>query len=108
MLYQLEQGKTEEWIAKQCRQGNMPLPDSIEKAPSILMGLELYMWAYTELDSCRPYTMGGPLCIPWTAVRDYAKANRFSRRQSSRLEVLCRKMDKAYLEWYGKKNGGDK
>lgn len=105
MLYALEQGTIEELIVTQCRRDGLPLPARIAGAPQLRTGLELYLTAFVELSTCRPSGFAGPGPIPWTAIREYAVAYRFSARQTSCLESLIRRVDRAYLEYCEKQNG---
>ncbi len=77
----------------------------IENAPSLFMGLELFWEAYADLSTCRPVSFGGPLPIPWSAIRDYAEAHDFDEEQAETLELLVRRMDSEFLKWHEAKYG---
>jgi len=75
----------------------MPLPQRIQNAPDLNLGLSLYFTAFWDLDTCRPVGFGyGP--IPWSAVRDYALTFEFDEEQQEALFYLIRKLDNAYLQ----------
>ena len=105
LLYQLEQGKDEMWIAEQCRQSNQPLPKKIENAPQLGVGLELYWDAYTELSGSRSASFSGAAPIPWPTVAEYAMLYEFDEEQRERLFYFVRTMDAAFIRWFEKKHG---
>ncbi len=73
-----------------------PLPPSIQNAPELGLGLELYYGAFCDLDSCRSFGWGtGP--IPWTAVRQWADTYDIYGEQFDDLVYFIRAMDAAYL-----------
>lgn len=80
----------------------LPLPDKIQNAPELRPGLELYLRAYYELDSCRAIGMGeGP--IPWTALDQWAGRLGLDEEERGDLFYLVRRLDNAYLEHVSKK-----
>jgi len=102
LLYTLERGEVEQRLIKQCLKMRRPLPDSIQNAPALELGLELYWDAFWDLSTCRPSGFGaGP--IPWLAIRDYGLTFGFDDEQLEDLFYLVRVMDNAYLEHYKKK-----
>lgn len=75
----------------------LPLPDRIQNAPDLELGLELYMGAFWDLDSCRPLGYGeGP--IPWTTIEQYAQLNGIEGEQREMLHHHIRQLDNAYLK----------
>lgn len=81
-----------------------PLPERIQNAPQLHLGLQLYYDAFFELNTCRTVGMGlGP--IPWTAVIDYARAFEFDDEQTDSLIYFVREMDAAFLAQKNKKDG---
>lgn len=80
----------------------MPIPDSIQNAPQLHMGLELYLDAFYELNTCR-MSGWGVMPISWSSIRDYAEAYDFSGAQTERLFTHVRALDKAFREHHGKK-----
>jgi len=98
----LEQGPTEQRIIKQCMRARKPFPKSIQNAPRLFMGLELYWDAFWDLSTCRPAGMGaGP--IPWSVIRDYAVTFELDQDQEEELYHHIRVMDNAFLEHHAKK-----
>lgn len=88
---------------RQCISDKVPLPKRIQNAPRILLGLEIFYSAYTELSSTRSAGFGsGP--IPWTAIKDYAAAYEIEGEQAEDLFYFIRMMDNAYLDWSHAKN----
>ena len=74
-----------------------PLPERIENAPELILGSELYLHAFFDLDSERSHGMGLTR-IPWSSVKDYAVAFDFDERQTEDLHYYIRKMDAANLQ----------
>ncbi len=69
------------------------------------MGLEIYWEAYSDLSTCRPVSFGGPLPIPWSAIREYAEAHDLDGEQTESMEFLVRRMDAEFLKWYEARYG---
>lgn len=85
-------------------QRRLPLPDRIQNAPDLELGLELYLGAFYDLDSCRTIGWGeGP--IPWTAVEQYAQLNEIEGEQRADLHYHVRQLDTAYLQFRASKAG---
>ena len=102
MLYQLEQGKTEEEIIRQCQLHRMPLPDKIANAPTLELGLDFYFTAFTELTTCRPVGMGEGM-IPWTAIKEWGVFNKLDEEEFYDFKYLISAMDSAYIDFKVKK-----
>lgn len=80
----------------------LPLPQKIQNAPQLILGLELYYSAFIDLNSTRSLGMvPGP--IPWPVIKGYAETYEFSEEQTEDLFYFVRSMDKAYLEFAGGK-----
>lgn len=78
-------------------QRKLPLPDRIKDAPDLELGLELYLGAFWDLDSCRPLGWAeGP--IPWTVIEQYAQLNELEGEQREMLHYHVRQLDNAYLK----------
>lgn len=93
----MTQGETEKEIRRQAKMHNMPLPESILKAPILNPSLIFYWEAFVHLSTCRSVGMAeGP--IPWLAIHEYA--NRFSLDSDSfdRLLKIISAMDREYLK----------
>lgn len=78
-------------------QRRLPLPDRIQNAPELELGLMLYLVAFWDLDSCRPLGYGeGP--IPWTTIEQYAQLNGIEGEQCEMLHYHVRQLDNTYLK----------
>jgi hypothetical protein len=96
LLYALEQGPVEKRIIDQCMRERLPLPQRIQDAPELWIGLELYYGAFVDLNTCRPSGWG--MCpIPWTAIADYASVYRITGEQKDDLFYFVRAMDAAFM-----------
>lgn len=85
----------------------LPLPDKIQNAPELEPGLELYLRAFYELDSCRSVGMGeGP--IPWTAMEQWATSLGMDEEEREDVHYLVRRLDNAFLEHQAKKRAPKK
>ena len=98
MLYTLEQGPVEKRIIEQCFRERLPLPMKIQNAPQLYLGLELYLGAYFDLQSCRPSGWGDAV-IPWLTVDDYATRRGLDDEQREDLQVIVRRLDEEYLSY---------
>ena len=82
----------------------MPLPQSIQNAPELWFGLELYLNAFFDLNTERSSGMGvGP--IPWSAIDRYAERHGFDDEQRTDLQYHIRALDATYIEHHNKKSG---
>ena len=61
----------------------------------------MYLTAFYDLSTCRPYLMGGPGPIPWTAVRSYSEFLGLDRDLLRFFSSVVRVVDAAWLEWMG-------
>lgn len=97
-------GKTEQGIFKQAELTKERLPAKIENAPTLIMGLELYMNGFYMLQSTRgaAYASEGP--IPWLAMRDYCNEYRIVGDQRQDFYDLIARMDHAYLDYKAKRS----
>lgn len=96
-------GKIERTIIKQCLLSGEPIPDSIENAPQLMLGLELYLQAFFDLDSERDTSQEVIPVIKWSSIKNYAEAFDFDEEQTESLFKHIRKMDLAHLERINKK-----
>lgn len=81
----------------------LPLPHAIQNAPELWLGLELYLGAFIDLDSCRPSGWDARP-IPWTAIADYADAYGITGEQRDDLFYFVRAMDSALRKYWDAKN----
>lgn len=88
----------------------MDPPKFIAEAPVLLPGLELYLEAFKELSTCRPYIglEGVPGPIPWTAIDRYGLAHGFEEEGLDYLVRMTRALDDEFLVYMRKDNGGGK
>jgi len=85
------------------------LPKSIENAPWIAFGLELYFVAFLDLTSCRQQGYAeGP--IAWLTINDYADVHGYEGEQREDLFYHIQQLDIAYLNHKSKqiKKAADK
>lgn len=76
---------------------NMAVPKEIVDAPELRLGLDLFLQAWLDLNSCRSVGMGVGL-ISWLAREDYAVRCGFDEDQREALHHHIPKMDAVYLE----------
>lgn len=91
-MYMLEMGQSEKTIALQAIRAGQPIPERIRNAPTVPLGLELYLVAFFDLDSERTHN-GSVQRIPWTSMAQYANAYGFSEEQTMELFHFVKKMD---------------
>lgn len=94
----MEQGPTEEQIIKLALRARNPLPDPIQNAPEIPLGLGMFYQAFQELSSERTE---GP--IPGTAIRAYCRDEEIDGELADDLFYHVRNLDNALLEYTRKK-----
>lgn len=84
---------------RQCAAGNMPLPSKIADAPTLMHGLELYWFAFIELNTDRQIGYGeGP--IGWSSIMrwaDYHEIDDYEQRAD--LHRYLSAMDAVYLKF---------
>lgn len=96
-------GQAEQRILKDCYATGRPIPDRINNAPTLTLGLEFYYAAFNELSTCREVGLGmGP--IPWTEVRSYADSYGLPEEEAEDLHVLMAIMDEAFLKHFAQKS----
>lgn len=95
-------GPIEQNIAKQASLSGEQLPERIANAPTLHLGLELFLQAFFDLDSERSH--GFTLTpIPFTSVLTYARLYELDEEQTEDLLFLIRRMDNAHLARLDKK-----
>lgn len=97
MLYLLDLAPIEQNIARQAVQARKALPDNIQNAPELDLGLQLYLQAFFDLDSERLNAFS-LVRIPGSAVRTYAREYSFDDEQTALLDYYISEMDAAYLK----------
>lgn len=78
----------------------LPLPKWATERPTVPLKLAWFYKAWWELDSCRSYTEGQPLPIPWTAVYLYARHHHID---VDYLYKLVASVDFEYIKYRGEK-----
>ena len=81
----------------------MPLPDKIQNAPELLLGLELYYKAFMDLTSCRGQVYGTEGPISWLSINDYCLIHGIMGEQQEDLMYHIQRLDSVYLEHKTKK-----
>ncbi len=87
----------EQSIAKQAMRQGQPMPDRIANAPELVIGSELFLTAFFDLDSERSHATA-PTAIPWSSILEYAIVYDFDEEQTEDLLFLIKKMDAAHLK----------
>lgn len=76
----------------------MPLPNRIQNAPELFVGLELYFNAFLDLSTCRAVGAAvGP--IPFTAALSYCEMYQIEGEQREDFLWLMQRLDHKYLKW---------
>lgn len=92
----------EKTILERAHQQQGPIPQRIQDAPDLEMGLEFTYQAFGKLTTCRSFGMGpGP--IPWTAIDQYCSTYGVNGDHQEELEYLIERMDEAYLKYVNEK-----
>lgn len=99
MIYDIEQGKTEELILRQCQQQRLPIPAAIANAPEINLGEDFFLGAYLELSTCR--VQDGP--IPWWALVQYAEVHDVTGILFEELMYIVRHLDSEMANYRNEK-----
>jgi hypothetical protein len=95
----LEQGPTEKAIIHSAARDRQPLPERIQNAPDLLLGLEIYYLAFLDFTSCRTAGYGTEGPISWMTIEDYADRKGIEGAQREDLHYYISNMDAAYLEF---------
>jgi hypothetical protein len=89
-------------IIRQCLADGLPLPERMQNAPRLWLGLELYWQAFWDLTTCR--TSGWSVApIPWSAMKEYAEVLELDDEQRESMFYLVRAMDNAYMDFRARK-----
>ncbi|APL99129.1 tail chaperonin [Bordetella phage MW2] len=76
----------------------MPLPNSIQNAPELNLGLELFYTGFLDLTSCRQTGMSlGP--IPMLSILEYGMIHGIEGEQLDDFVWFVQRLDQKYLEW---------
>jgi len=93
----------EKTIIEQCYLAGMTLPEKIQNAPDLLLGLGLYYRAFLDLTSCRTAGYGTEGPISWKDTVQWAEKYELDEEQEEDLLYLVGQMDNAYLNHKTKK-----
>jgi hypothetical protein len=72
----------------------MPIPKSIQNAPDLFLGLEIYWVGFLDLANDRPIGMEEGM-ISWATVEHYARALDFNSEQTEDLHFHITALDVA-------------
>ncbi len=76
----------------------LPLPNRIQNAPELNIGLELYYVGFLDLTSCRVLGVGlGP--IPLLTILEYCLIKGIRGEQQEDFVWFIQRLDAKYLEW---------
>jgi len=81
----------------------MPLPDRIQNAPELFLGLELFYVAFMNLSSCRSQGYGTEGPIGWLQINDYCITYGIIGEQRDDLIYHVQHLDETYLGFKTKK-----
>lgn len=96
-------GQVEQRMIRECYTRKKALPERIQNAPDLFMGLELYFGAFVELNTNRSTGWSaGP--IPSWCIDDYAERLELTEEETEDLHYHIRAMDKAFLDYMARKN----
>lgn len=88
---------------EQCAKIGWELPDSIQNAPELNQGLELYLGAFFDLQASRQLGMSaGP--IWWDTIQNYCDRNGLDVEQTEAMHHHIQAMDTVYLKHLQKKS----
>ena len=79
-----------------------PVPRKIKNKPELLSGLEFYLRAFNELDSCRQIGMAQGL-IPWSAINDYSLRYNLHNEDFDYFSLIIASVDREFLAWQSTK-----
>ena len=96
-------GQVEQRMIRECYLRKKALPERIQNAPDLFVGLELYFTAFTELNTCRSTGWSaGP--IPSWCIDEFADRLELTEDEAEDLHYHIRMMDKAFLDYMSRKN----
>lgn len=85
----------------------MPVPEAIQNAPDLWLGLDLYYSAYLDLDSCRSngFERGS---ISWFDIRQYCVLQELDEDQTNKMHLVIPMMDKEHYSFLSEKRKRNK
>jgi len=96
-------GQVEQRMIRECYARRKPLPERIQNAPDLFVGLELYFDAFVELNTCRS-TGWGPGPIPSWCIDEFCVRNGICGEEAEDFHYLLRQMDGAFLKHMASKS----
>lgn len=93
----------EKTILEQCIRQGRPIPDKIQNAPELELGLSLYYTGFYDLDSSRQIGGMSPGSIPWTAIQMYCVANGIEGEQREDFFYHVMHLDKVCMKYSASK-----
>lgn len=99
MLFQLEQGQTAEQIILECENRGIELPQKLQNAPELWLGLGIYWEAFLRLSSGRQASGFGVGPISWIQIEEYCDRQRVSNDQRLIFHHHISCLDRAYLDF---------
>lgn len=99
----LKMERSERQIVKSAMMQGHVIPDKILKRPELILGLDLYLEAFFDLEHDREYGMNlSP--IRWSTIRNYCIVNNFDEEQTEKAHYFIRSLDLTYMEIQNKKD----
>lgn len=90
-------------MIRECYLRKKALPDRIQNAPDLFLGLELFFQAFVELNTCRSTGWSaGP--IPSWAISEFAERVGLSEEETEDMHYHMRMMDGEFLKYSARKN----
>ena len=96
-------GKDEEFIIKQSKLFNKPIPNSILNAPLLRIDLELFYEAFNMLNTSRNLFEGGIGYIPYNVISCFCKDENIIGETREDVFYYIQMMDNAYVQYQSKK-----
>ncbi len=90
-------------ILKECYAWRRPVPDRIQNAPDLWLGLEFYFRAFVDLNTCRS-SGWSPGPIAWMDTQAYAASLGMDEEETDTLHTHIAAMDRAFLKRIDQKN----
>lgn len=79
------------------------IPD-IELAPELMIGLEMFLSMFYDLESCRSFNFGiGP--ITWLTINVYCESNNFDEIQKEKAHIFIPALDRVYRNFCNESKG---
>ena len=93
---------------EQARRTGLPVPDSFKNVPELFEGLDLYLTAFMELQSCRFSGSGYVAPISFLTMVEYCEKCGVVGEQAEDLIFLVSRMDEAYLRHLSEKTRAER